>query len=346
MIANIVAHIDRRQFRVTLAVIDMTEALNAKNIPDDVELIQLNANRVLTALPAIVRLIWTRRPDIVCSTLGHLNLAIAIVRKFLPPSTRTIAREASIPSFNYASSQFPQLWRMGYKIFYRLHDVVVCQSRAMRDDLVHNFGIAVEKTVIINNPIDREKIRYMAEDLTEFVDDTTSEVTFVAAGRLSEEKGFDVLISALALLDNVTVDVNLLGDGPLLKDLQELASVKGVESRIHFRGFQQNPYVWFSRADALVVSSRYEGFPNVVLEALACGTPVIALPGAGGTSEILAGLPSCFCASDMTPHALSVAMRNWMDSSRTPIAASAVDCYRVQRIIRQYEKLFVATLKC
>ena len=76
--------------------------------------------------------------------------------------------------------------------------------------------------------------------------------------------------------------LTLLGEGPLRPELERLAQQSGVADRVHFVGFQKNPYPFFAQADAFVLSSRYEGFPNVVLEALACGTPVIATPAPGG----------------------------------------------------------------
>ena len=101
------------------------------------------------------------------------------------------------------------------------------------------------------------------------------------AGRLVKVKGFDLLIGALALLHDTQVRLTILGAGPLRASLERLAHTKGVAGRVRFAGFQANPYTWFARADAFVLSSRYEGLPNVVLEALGLSHAGHCHPGAG-----------------------------------------------------------------
>ena len=111
-------------------------------------------------------------------------------------------------------------------------------------------------------------------------------IYFVAAGRLTSVKGFDLMIEAIAMLNDLHIHLDILGEGILYNELKQQIQTCGVEDKVSLVGFQQNPYAWFSSADGFLLSSRYEAFPNVVLEALTCGTPVIAMPAPYGIKEI------------------------------------------------------------
>ena len=337
VIVTLVKYLDRRRFRVTLAVVDTRDAVLRGEIPDDVEFIDLGARRVRHALPRIIRTIWRIRPDVLFSTLGHLNVALAMVRFLLPRSVWTVARETTVVSNSLQVQPHRAAWKALYRWFYRRHDEVICQSRYMRDDLVRNFRFPEARSRIIHNPVDVERVRSLSAQPVEFPVGDSNAVKLVAAGRLDKEKGFDLLIEALALLERPVVHLMLLGQGPLKADLQECARQHGVAGRVHFVGFQSNPYAWFARADALVLSSHYEGFPNVVLESLACGTPVIATPAPGGTREILEGVDGCVMAEEVSARSLADAIQRWLDGSRRRVVESAVDSYRVERILSEYE---------
>lgn len=340
-------HLDRSKFRLALAVVDTREAVFLDDVPEDVEFIDLGCARVRYALPRIARLIWQRRPEVVFSTLGHLNLALAILRPLLPDWVRYMARETCIVSEVIRNYRKPSIWAWAYRRFYGRFDTVVCQARDMQADLVANFSLPPGKTVVINNPVDLESVRRLAaKPLVTGFERTDGEggdapIHLVAAGRLVPQKGFDLLIMALALCGNPHLRLTILGEGPLRGDLECLARDQGVALQVRFVGFQKNPYPFFAQAHAFVLSSRFEGFPNVILEALTCGTPVIATPAPGGVKEILEGMAGCVIADSVTAEGLARAIGNWGKIGRRPVATGAVTPFSIKQIICQYESLFL-----
>jgi glycosyltransferase involved in cell wall biosynthesis len=339
VVVTLLQHLDRSRFDLTLAVVDTRDSVFRGEIPPDVAFIDLLCTRVRNALPRVIALVWRLRPDVVMSTLGHLNLALAITRPLLPDNTRYIARETIVVSQCIAEYEHPSWWAWAYRRFYGRFDKVICQSLDMRDDLVARFAIDPQRTVVINNPVNLQRIASALATVKRHStcqdpsDARQSGVRLVAAGRFVRQKGFDLLIEAMALARSHRFHLTLLGDGPLRVSLMDLARSRGLGDRIEFAGFQPNPYPYLARADAFVLSSRYEGFPNVVLEALACGTPVIALPAPGGVNEILRRVEGCEIAEDISASALATVLERWKPSRISP---SVVDPYSVGRIVKRY----------
>jgi len=296
-------------------------------------------------MPKVMSLIWKRKPNVVFSTLGHLNLALAILRPLLPNGVRYIARETIIVSMLSSAYSVPFWWGWAYRRFYGRYDTVICQSQDMRNDLIENFGLSQNKAVVINNPVDIEQIRKRTLDVVtsekakHYFDDVNT-INLVAAGRLTKQKGFDVLIKAIALCNNRRLKLVLLGDGPMYHDLLELATSLGVANQIRFAGFQNNPYYFFSQADAFLLSSRFEGFPNVVLEALVCGTPVIAVPAPGGVKEILEGLDGCALAESITAEGLANTIQNF-SFDKKKLSRDVAAPYNLKYITRRYEQILL-----
>jgi glycosyltransferase involved in cell wall biosynthesis len=339
VIITLLRHFDRSKFRLSLAVVDTRDAAFLGQVPDDVEFIDLNCKRVRYAVPKIIALIWRLRPDVVFTTLGHLNLALAMVRSLLPNNISYIARETTIVSIGLSAYRMSGLWSYLYRRYYHRFDWVVSQSQYMQRDLVDKFQLPAKKSVVINNPVDVKSIGNLVTEALAAPNLDANATLLVAAGRMSHEKGFDLLIEAIAALANPRIHLFLLGDGPLVSELQSLAQRRGLVPQVHFVGFQSNPYPWFAKADAFVLSSRYEGFPNVVLEALACGTPVIANPAPGGTREILEKIPGCILAEEISSDALAKSIYAWMCGKRGRVDPSFVHPYLCPVIVSRYEEL-------
>lgn len=338
VMTTLMRHFDPVRVDATLAVVDGRQAVLASALSPDSKWLDLGCKRVLLAAPKLCRLIWRSRPRLVMSTLGHLNLMLALVKPLLPRGTVLVARESNVLSDQILTEHRPVLWRWACRRFYPRLDHIVCQSRAMQDDLCDNFGIDRNKTSLIPNPVDVNAIAKLSlgkpGETTRLR--TDGEVRLVAVGRMAPQKGFDVLLHAVQLLNHSSVHVDLVGDGPDLPQLRALAQSLGITANVHFHGFQSNPYLWMREADALVLSSRFEGLPNVVIEALACGTPVISCP-IPPALEIINGIEQAVAARGMSAQDLADAIALWLSGPRERVPSEHIARFEVAAVTRQYE---------
>ncbi|HJP58831.1 MAG TPA: glycosyltransferase [Gemmatimonadaceae bacterium] len=345
MVVTILRNLDQKRFAPVLAVLDGRDPVYAADLPPGLQVIDLGTRRMRSSVAAIIRLVWRVRPDIVFTTIAHLNLGTALARSVFPRGVRLVAREAGVVSEVLRSDHAGVFWRFGYRVLYRFCDRIVCQSEYMRDDLLQIVGIRASKAVVIYNPVDLARIReLMTEPIPAahrpFFDDGEGAIRLVAIGRLSHEKGFDLLIRAVALCRDPRLRLIILGTGVLRATMEKLASDLGVRDQVNLIGFQKNPYAYISRADALVLSSRHEGLPNVVLEAMACSTPVIATPAPGGIFELLDGCSACVIASDVTAESLAATIKSYPFKAKAVQSAAALERFSIERIVGQYESLF------
>ncbi len=174
------------------------------------------------------------------------------------------------------------------KLLYRFAGRVIAVSEGVRADLTGSFHIPASRIRVIYNPVDVHRITGLSSVRPEhpFIQGRVPLV--IAVGRLVRAKGFDILLKAFSrVVQKLDARLIIVGDGPEREPLERLARDLVLETRVSFAGFQRNPHAYMSRADVFVLSSRHEGLPVVLLEAIACGAPVIATGCKSGPSEVL-----------------------------------------------------------
>ncbi len=223
--------------------------------------------------------------EVVISFLSRPNI-IAALSKLLCPKIKVLATEHTTLSSYYGAGLAQRILKKLLILSYKLSSRVIAVSYGIRDDLVKNFALKKEKVDVIYNPIDISRIKTLA--LQKAQRQGNEGFVFVSAGRLIESKNYPFLFEAFAALPSFC-KLWILGSGELERELKFLAVEMGLHERITFFGFCENPYSYFASADCFVMSSRLEGLPTVLIEALACGIPVISTDCKSGPREILMG---------------------------------------------------------
>ncbi len=246
----------------------------------DIEIIDIKTERIRHSLKPILKEIYKRKPDIVFSGFGEVNAYLSLFIKLFP-NTKFIARETNVVSEHVTRKEI----RFFYK-FYNNYHQIIAQSDDMMNDLTGNFDVKRSKIVKINNPVDFDFINSKLAISNKPESFRYNYKNVVAIGNLSSRKGFDNLLKVFSRLKNENILLHILGDGRDKEMLHQMKDFLGLKHVI-FHGRQENPYQFLKFADLFILSSRYEGFPNVLLEAGACGTYALANNCPGGINEII-----------------------------------------------------------
>ena len=267
----------------------------------------IGARRVRSAALPLIRLVRRLRPHVVLSGMAHLNFLVLLLQSFFPRLTRVMVRQNATVSSALAADRRRGLTRRLYRLLYRRSDCVICQSRAMADDLAAELDVAPQRIAVLANPLDVERIRAAREGASLWCGPGPH---LLAVGRLAAEKGFDLLLEALAAvrLEFPAADLVIAGDGSERSALEKLARGLRLDSAVHFAGYLNDPCCFYPGTALFVLSSRREGMPNALLEAAAGGLPLVALPASGGVVDFLADCPGAWVAGSISAAALSEAL--------------------------------------
>jgi len=257
-----------------------------------VHVVDLRARRVLTALPALVRYLRRTQPVAMASVLDHANVVALWARRIARAPRRVVVIEQNTLSqvAGNASSWRDRILPRVAARFYPWADSVVGVSASVAEDLLDLTGLPPERVHVVFNPIVSRELHDMARAPAGHAWFEGDEPVAVAVGRLRPQKDFPTLLRAFAKArEGRRGRLIILGDGPERPRRESLIGELGLEEHVDLPGFTSNPYAFMSRACAFVLSSRWEGLPTVLIEALSCGTPVVATDCPSGPREILDG---------------------------------------------------------
>lgn len=263
-------------------------------LPDvarNLHIVDLGARRVVSSLPGLVRYLRRERPRAMLSALNHANVIALLARRFAGVPTRLVVSEHAHLSLSLetVSSHRGRLMSWFMRRTYPWADGVVAVSAGVADDLAQAMGLPRQRIAVVHNPVVTDDMLARAEAPLDHPWFAPGEPPVVlGVGRLTAQKDFGVLLHAFAQLRaQRPARLMILGEGELRPELESLAQQLGIHADVALPGFRDNPYAYMRRAALFVLSSRFEGFGNVLAEAMACGTPVVSTDCPSGPAEIL-----------------------------------------------------------
>jgi glycosyltransferase involved in cell wall biosynthesis len=280
---NLLTELHNRGHSVGIIVFDASGPLMSI-LSDNIPIYNLGTLKLRHSIVSLVKKIRELNPKVVFSTLGYVNVTLLAISWLLPTKIEIWIREANLPSIGLPNNAHPKIMTTLYKLLYKKSDKLICTSKRMRSEFISDFFVPENMIKVLPNPVDVGVIRRFALPLKRF---DKGGVCYVAAGRLVFQKGFDRLLLWFSELKDKNSTLTILGKGDLKDELIRESELLNIRNRVKFLGFCDNPWQWYAGADVFLLPSRWEGMPNSVLEALACGTPVIATEESGGIKEIV-----------------------------------------------------------
>ena len=340
VVVTVLRHLDRARFEPHLLVAAAVGPYLGE-VPADVPVHAVGATRLRRALPGLVRAVWRLRPAAIASTQGYMNFALLLARPLLP-RTRLVVREVIGERYLENSRHRDLLYRW-YLRRVRVADRIVTQSDGAAREIAARVDARPGQVARIYNPVDVTRVLNEARAGERPYAGAGPHV--VAAGRIGPQKGFDLLLEAFARARVEGATLTILGEGPDRAALLRRAHDLGIGPAVRFVGFQSNPYRYFAAADVFALSSRYEGLPNVVLEALAAGCPVVACACSDGVRELVRDGVNGLLVPPEDPGALAAALGRLLRSPeerarlRAQIAPTLAP-FAAPTVVRAWERMF------
>ena len=293
----------KRGHRVDLVVVDAAGPL-AGDLPEGVRLVALDSalirlagrkrrRRIKASSFALARYLWRERPDVLLSAANHVHLTAVIAARLSHSPVRIVLRISNhLTGSHLGDSKRQRPVRLRFaRLVYGRADAAIAVSQGIADDIVEHTALSREQVCAVTNPTYTPEIESAAvAPLDHAWLSAGSPPLLLAAGRLAPAKDFATLLRAFARVRaRRPVRLVILGEGGQRRTLEQQLHELGIEADVELHGFVDNPFVWMSRASLFVLSSAWEGSPGVLVEAMACGCPVVSTDCPSGPDEILDG---------------------------------------------------------
>ena len=262
----------------------------AQDLSDSVRLHDLGVEHVRRAFGPVRATVKDVRPDVIVSTLPHVNVLASLVTHTLRPRPRLVVREANDPRHEVIGSEAGAwLSRYVYSAAYRGADRILAVSAGVSSGLQRAYGLPATKIVVLKNPSLDDRLFDLASASVDCAWLQRRHPLVITVGRFAPQKDHSTLLRAFARCDlDESAGLVLVGYGPLESNLRRESERLGLAGRVKFVTGESNPYRWMRNADLFVLSSAWEGSPNALVEAMALGLPVVSTNCESGPSEILA----------------------------------------------------------
>jgi glycosyltransferase involved in cell wall biosynthesis len=286
---NLLKGMLERDLLLDLVVAD-TEGPYLEQIPAGVQLVNLGTGRVMKAIPALAKYLNQTKPVALLSHMNHANIAAILARDLARSKTKLVVVEHNTLSTSKSNLQRSKFLPTMMRWLYPRADAIVGVSQGVATDLDTQMGFQPGTVRVVYNPVvDAELLAKAATPVVHPWFQAGSPPVFLAVGRLSQQKDFANLIRAFALVrQQQSARLIILGEGETRSELEAEIAALGMAADVSLPGFVQNPYAYMAAATTFVLSSRWEGLPTVLIEAMACGCAVVSTDCPSGPAEILA----------------------------------------------------------
>lgn len=267
-----------------------------KEVKNSVNLIDLkSSNGVTGCFYPLVQYLNEKKPKSILTTQTHSSIVVILAEKIALSNTKVIIREANTPSkyFEQAGIKHTVLKILSGRI-YPLADKFVAVSKGVKEDFKKFYDISDEKIDVLYNPVVDKGLRKLGMEKIKhpWFKNRSKEPVIIGMGRITPQKGFEDLIESFSLVrNNVPAKLIICGKKDTNKEyfrsLKSRIKALELENYIQFPGFVDNPFKYLSKASLFVLSSKFEGLPGVLIQALACGCPVVSTDCPSGPREIL-----------------------------------------------------------
>src|SRR5690625_538577 len=346
---NIMNNLNHIKLEVVLFLCTNKNNRYEKILNEKIKVNVLGIDRLRFAFFKLRKVIIKEEPDLLFSTMNPNNIALLISKIFSLVKIPVIIREANNRS---ASGKVTWLNKKVTRLLYNnFANKVVALSNGVKEDLINEFKIKPEKIEVIYNPVEVEKIKEMATQSIKDVSILNSEKTIISVARLVEQKNYPLLLKAFKKVrEKIKCKLLILGTGYLEDELKELSRELGIDKYIVFLGFKDNPYKYMQKSDLFVLSSNWEGFGHVIVEAMASGTPVIATDCKSGPREIIGnsefGILTPVNNVNALAKEISFLLKNEQEAQvYKEKGLERAKKFTSNKIVKEYESLFLNLLK-
>ena len=316
------------------------EGAYLNKVPSQVRVIDLDKSRMIKTIPDLVHYLRHEKPYAMLSAMGHTNVVAILAKRIANSSTKIIVTNHNPLTLSSKNANDMRIRTLPLlmRLFYPMADSVIAVSNGVAIDLARNVGLPLNKITVINNPIvTPELIQKAKEPVNHPWFLPGNPPVILGAGRLTKAKDFPTLIQAFALLrKNHLAKLIILGEGEKRKELTDLCIKLGISRDVDMPGFVDNPYKYMARSSLFVLSSAWEGFGNVLVEAMAVGTPVISTDCPCGPTEILQNGKLGQLVPVGDSFSLQKAMENILSNNAPKINNNNVNRFTLFHITEQY----------
>jgi glycosyltransferase involved in cell wall biosynthesis len=307
-------------------------------VPAGITVVDLGSPRVIMAMPGLIRYLRRRRPSRLYAAMDHTNLVALWARLLAAVPVKVIVsiRDRITESAMMERSLRHRMIVPLARLFYRQAAGIIAVSDGAADDAACVMRLPRDRIIVIPNPVITADLPERAASSVDHAWLKPGEPPLIlAAGRLVPQKDFATLLRAFALVrQRRSARLLILGEGNERPALEALSRELAVAEHVQMPGFAANPFAYMARAAVFALSSVREGSPNVVVQALACGCPVVSTDCPSGPREILEGMPQGRLVPVGDPSAMADALLSLLQAPRLP--APELDRFQYLSAARQY----------